>query len=71
MFTKSSKVGLVKICSINCRTFRDKDGGFEAKSSFLYRLHCGGGAAMTAERVRCNVCHVEKSFHCEGVDFLL
>lgn len=27
---------------------------------FFYRLHCGGGAAMTAERARCNV-YAQKS----------
>lgn len=34
MYTKSSKVSLVKICWINCRTFQAKDGGFLAISSF-------------------------------------
>ena len=34
MYTKSSKVSLVKICWINCRTFQVKDGGFLAISSF-------------------------------------
>jgi len=40
---------------------------FWSLALFLGRLHCGGGAAMTAERARCVLYEVENRYRLESL----